>query len=173
MSWLPKITKKTYLVIGLAVVILLAIISLAGYNLLILEPAGTAYNSRLQAAISRLRAACDSLSAATEVRLLAPDRSTSEQVADIKKLDTQVNDLRKEVDRFAAASNTIGSYFNTYISATYQKSLVLKAHSSSTTSQIQEVLDEYDRLLSFLLDYYRIRQHLTDERKTAKPPRFS
>jgi len=145
--------------------VLLVIAGMSAYHLLVLEPIGHTYLATLHPAADDLRKRCTNLVSTTQVLLLEePPRDQASVGTTIANLRRASDETRRELHDFATVTEAIGPRPHVPISSsTYYRAITLKNHARGTIDQINEVLDEYDQLASFLASYYAAHERITSE----------
>lgn len=158
-SLTPK--RISYLVFGLAVCGVVAY--LFYLHVAVLEPTGRRYNESLAVAVPKLNASCQQLSKNSDKLLVERALVPADVKRDhIRVLRTDADKLRNELERFKSESGSLPGIQLTFTSSMFAKSQQLMRQGASTTSEISSVLDEYEQLLSFLAEYYELRQEMDD-----------
>lgn len=141
-----------------------AVIATLFYLMLVLEPQGRSYTTKLQSASGSLRTKCSELIRKTEELLLeSPPRTMAEIGSDIGSLQGLSKQTRDELAHFKSVSGDFHQTFYVLIAKDYHRAVTLNRQATSINQQIDEVLDEYDQLINFLDDFYVIQRSVNDE----------
>lgn len=166
MGWVHRVRRIMVWTAVIAGAATLLIITL--YQFTVLDPQAGRYMSQLHTAADQLKVQCIDLADKTQKNLVETPPQTLAGVKDDERAMRSLSEqTRQELERFTAVAGMLqASPYIPLSTSAYRKGIVLKNQTAGTIDQIHEVLDEYDQLADFLVEYYKLHYQLSDELAT-------